>query len=56
MVKERERNKLGKLFRIRSKAQRAIIAAVHAFSVEDNSTQNSEQIEKQLEEQAKHFA
>ncbi len=38
-----------------SEAQLTVSAAVHAFSVEDNSPQNSEQVEKQLVAQAKRF-
>ncbi len=36
-------------------AQRSISAAVHAFAVEDNQAQSSEQVEKRLQEQAQHF-
>lgn len=36
-------------------AQRAVSAAVHAFSVADNTAQSSEQVERQLAEQAKRF-
>lgn len=38
-----------------SEAQRSISAAVHAFAVEDNQPQSSEQVEKQLEEQTQRF-
>lgn len=38
-----------------SEAQRLISAAVHAFAVEDNQTQSSEQVEERLEEQAQCF-
>ena len=38
-----------------SEAQRSVSAAVHAFAMEDNQPQSSEQIEKRLEEQAERF-
>ncbi len=36
-------------------AQRSVSAAVHAFSVEENTPQTSEQVENHLEEQAQRF-
>jgi hypothetical protein len=36
-------------------AQRSVSTAVHAFSVEENTPQTSEQVEKRLEEQAQRF-
>ncbi len=36
-------------------AQRSVSAAVHAFAVEDNQPQSSEQVERRLQEQAQHF-
>ena len=38
-----------------NEAQLAVSAAVHAFSVQDNAPQSSEQVEKQMEEQAQCF-
>ena len=38
-----------------SKVQRSISAAVHAFAIEDNQPQSSEQVENRLEEQAQCF-
>ncbi len=38
-----------------SEAQRSISGAVHAFAVEDNQPQSSEQVENRLEEQAQRF-
>jgi hypothetical protein len=52
---EKQQNAIEQVKQSYSETQQTVSAAVHAFSVEDNTPQTSEQVESQLEEQAQRF-